>query len=43
MRANIASEARILVETSAEEAVRTTREMYREDMILVRIYRHSLE
>ena len=43
MRADITSEARILLNSSFTKAVRTTREMYRENMILVRVYRYALE
>ena len=43
MRADITSEARILLNSSFTKAVRTTWEMYREDMVLVGVYRDTLE
>ena len=43
MRADITSEARILLYSSFTKAVRTTWEMYREDMVLVGVYRYALE
>ena len=43
MRADITSEARILFNRDSDKAVCTTREMYRDDMVLVRVYRYALE
>ena len=43
MRADITSEAWILFNRDSDKAVCTTREMYREDMVLVRVYRYALE
>ena len=43
MRTDMACEARVLINRDSTKAVRPTREMYREDMVLVGVYRDTLE